>query len=196
MEKNKALFYKFEENKNIIISGITMSQTNLHVKKNSFINVFLNLGFNSRTFKSSEKLLEKEIYCQLNRVIWNSFPKHIENSSFINIYLVVIKNKGNLILNCINCVLLNFIRTEFRIKDFFFNKSFYFLKNSNILMFGVFEKIEELHSACKIIIFQAPYSKIIFKILTNGLVSKNLLIYVSLFFLNFKMLVKLNKLKY
>jgi hypothetical protein len=187
---NQSFFCKFKENNNIIFSGIIIKKTNILLKKKKTINLFLNIGIDQSLQYFSEKNLEKEIIFLLNNIIKKNQIFNSENILLLDVYLIIIKNEGNLIVNCISCVLLVLGNLGIKFNPFILQKTFYFIKKFNQLFTNSIPRKIKTISMCNITLDQIISARLICKIQVFGLISPRFLVFVILCFLNLKILIK------
>ena len=187
---NQSLFCKFRENNNVIFSGIIIKKKNILFKKKKIINLFLNFGIDQSLDDYSEKNLEKEINFTLNNLIQTNQIFNSENILFLDLYLIIIKNEGNLILNCINCAFLILGNLGIKLNSLVFQKSFYSIKNFNQLFTNSISRNIKSISLWNITLDQIISARLICKIQTFGLISQRFIVLVILCFLNLKILIK------
>jgi hypothetical protein len=187
---NQSLFCKFKENNNVIFSGIIIKKTNILLKKKKLITLFLNLGIEQSLHDYSEKNLEKEINFLINNIIQKNQIFTSENFLFLDLYLIIIKNEGNLILNCTNCVFLLLGNLGIKLNSVVFQKSFYSINKFNQLFPNSISRNVKSISLWNITLDQIISARLICKIHTFGLISQRFMVLVILCFLNLKILIK------
>ena len=173
---NRSLNCKFKENKIKIVSGVTLKKKKFLFINNKMINLYLNIGTYWGIYNISEKQLEKEINFILNKIIQKNLVLNSGKSIVIDIYLIIIKMEGNLVFNLgigVDCLI--------------YQKIFNGVKNFNLISL-ICNKMKLFF--WNITISQINYSRLICKIQAVGLVTVKFLIYVVLYFLNLKVLIK------
>nr|UXY88112.1 hypothetical protein Cry52Nrm1_p088 [Cryptomonas curvata] len=188
---NQSLFCKFKENNNVIFSGIIIKKTNILLKKKKLINLFLNFGIDQSLHNYSEKNLEKEINFLINNLIQKNQIFTTENFLFLDLYLIIIKNEGNLIMNCTNCVFLVLGNLGIKLNPFVFQKSLYSIKKFNQLFTNSISRNIKSISMWNIIIDQIISARLICRIQAFGLITRRFMVLVIVCFLNLKILIKL-----
>ena len=184
---NRSLNCKFKENKIKIVSGVTLKKKKFLFINNKMINLYLNIGTYWGIYNISEKQLEKEINFILNKIIQKNLVLNSGKSIVIDIYLIIIKMEGNLVFNCINYVLLSLSNLGIGVDCLIYQKIFNGVKNFNLISL-ICNKMKLFF--WNITISQINYSRLICKIQAVGLVTVKFLIYVVLYFLNLKVLIK------